>query len=91
MIGAIHGMLGVTSVRFYDQLSSCAVALSIAVVSLHYLNLALVFSMRRTLGDFQSANVAVKQMGVNWAINRIGNFILNQLSNIPYSSSCVMQ
>jgi len=55
MIGAIHGMLGVTSVRFYDQLSSCAVPLGIAVVSLHYLNLALVFSMRRTLGDFQSA------------------------------------
>jgi len=73
MIGAIYGMIGVTSVRFYDQLSSCAVPLGIAVVSLHYLNLALVSSMRRTLGDFQSANVAVKQMGVNWAINRIGN------------------
>ena len=73
MIGAIHGMLGVTSLRFHDQLSSCAVPLSTAVVSLHYLNLALVFSMRRTLGDFQSANVAVKQMGINWAINRIGN------------------
>jgi len=32
-------MLGVTSVRFYDQLSSYAVPLGIAVLSLYYLNL----------------------------------------------------
>jgi len=56
MIGAIHGMLGVTSVRFYDQLSSCAVPLGISAVSLHYMILSLDPNYMKSKEQLQSQN-----------------------------------